>query len=69
MVLWGESGSGKEVLSRAVHAHSSRRDAEFVVFDVGSTSPSLIEAELFGYEKGAFTGAVEARTGLLPRAH
>lgn len=69
VLLRGETGTGKELLARAVHAHSRRKDGPFVVFDCGAVAPSLIEAELFGYVKGAFTGASASRKGLLEEAH
>jgi transcriptional regulator with PAS, ATPase and Fis domain len=69
VLLLGETGTGKELLARAVHAHSARKDGPFVVFDCGAVAPSLIEAELFGYVKGAFTGASASRKGLLEEAH
>jgi len=69
VLLLGETGTGKELLARAVHAHSPRKDGPFVVFDCGAVAPSLIEAELFGYVKGAFTGASAPRKGLLEEAH
>ncbi|MEM7608927.1 MAG: sigma 54-interacting transcriptional regulator [Myxococcota bacterium] len=65
----GESGTGKELLSEAVHDHSPRRDGPFVVVDCGSIPERLIESELFGHVRGAFTGAAEARTGAFERAH
>jgi len=68
VLLLGESGTGKEVLARAVHDHSPRKDQPFVVFDCSSVAPSLVEAELFGYAKGAFTGAQQPRMGLLEEA-
>jgi DNA-binding NtrC family response regulator len=68
VLLLGESGTGKEVLARSLHARSLRRDGPFVVFDCGATTPSLVEAELFGHVKGAFTGAAVARSGLLEEA-
>src|SRR5262249_6175232 len=55
-------------LARAVHAASPRSDEPFVVFDCGATTPSLLEADLFGHARGAFTGAVAARAGLLEEA-
>lgn len=68
ILLLGESGTGKEVLARAVHDASPRKNAPFVVLDCGAVSPSLLEAELFGHTRGAFTGAANARAGLLEEA-
>ncbi|MDC3961470.1 sigma 54-interacting transcriptional regulator [Polyangium jinanense] len=68
VLLLGESGTGKEVLARAIHAASPRKDGPFVVFDCSAVAPSLIEAELFGHARGAFTGAVSAHAGLLEQA-
>lgn len=68
ILLLGESGTGKEVLARAVHESSPRKSAPFVVLDCGAVSPSLLEAELFGHTRGAFTGAANARAGLLEEA-
>jgi transcriptional regulator with PAS, ATPase and Fis domain len=68
LLLEGESGVGKEVLARAVHAQSSRTQQPFVAIDCGAIPVNLIEAELFGYEKGAFTGALEARKGVFEQA-
>ncbi|MFO0757514.1 MAG: sigma 54-interacting transcriptional regulator [Byssovorax sp.] len=69
ILLLGEMGTGKEVLARAVHDQSARRAGPFVVFDCGAAAPSLVEAELFGYVKGAFTGADQTRPGLLESAN
>jgi transcriptional regulator with PAS, ATPase and Fis domain len=69
VLLEGESGVGKEILARAVHAASARARAPFVALDCGALSPSLIESELFGHERGAFTGAHSARQGLFEAAH
>ena len=63
MLLLGESGTGKELFARAIHAKSKRSDAPFVELDCASIPSSLIEAELFGYEKGSFTDAKENRPG------
>jgi transcriptional regulator with PAS, ATPase and Fis domain len=69
LLLLGESGTGKELLARAVHDKSSRRDGPFVVFDCSAVSPELAESELFGYVRGAFTGAVDDRAGVLEESH
>jgi DNA-binding NtrC family response regulator len=63
VLLEGETGTGKELAARAIHAHSRRAGGPFVVFDCGAVAPNLIESELFGHEKGAFTDAVKARQG------
>ena len=69
ILLLGETGTGKEILAEAIHAKSSRRSGPFEVLDCGALAPSLVEAELFGHERGAFTGAIEARAGIFERAH
>jgi len=63
VLLEGETGTGKELAARAVHSHSRRANSPFVVIDCGAVAPNLIESELFGHEKGAFTDAVKARQG------
>lgn len=63
VLLEGETGTGKELAARAVHSRSRRADSPFVVIDCGAVAPNLIESELFGHEKGAFTDAVRARQG------
>ncbi len=68
VLLEGESGVGKDVLARAIHAASARKEGPFVVVDCGAIPPSLIESELFGHDKGAFTGATESRRGVLEEA-
>jgi transcriptional regulator with PAS, ATPase and Fis domain len=67
VLVQGESGTGKELVAQAIHHHSSRRDRPYVVVDCAAISESVIESELFGHEKGAFTGA-ETSTGGLVRA-
>jgi Nif-specific regulatory protein len=69
VLIEGETGTGKELVARAIHASSTRRDGSFVVESAGSMPETLIEAELFGHEKGAFTGATEARRGAFERAN
>ena len=68
ILLIGETGTGKELLARAIHDASPRRDGPFEVLDCAAVSPELVEAELFGWTRGAFTGAVETRQGVLARA-
>ncbi|MBK6687517.1 MAG: sigma 54-dependent Fis family transcriptional regulator [Deltaproteobacteria bacterium] len=67
--LQGETGSGKELAARALHEEGPRRAGPLVVFDCGAVAPTLIESELFGHERGAFTGAETAREGALARAN
>ncbi len=69
VVVEGETGTGKELVARALHGASRRSGGPFMVFDCGAVPPHLIESELFGHEKGAFTGAVSARKGLFELAH
>ncbi len=69
LLLLGETGTGKDVLARAVHSASERSEGPLVTLDCGAIAPSLVEAELFGYERGAFTGAEESRQGAFERAH
>jgi DNA-binding NtrC family response regulator len=69
VLIEGETGSGKELVSRGIHDSSARRDRPFVVVNCGAISPELIESELFGHEKGAFTGATAQRRGAFEVAH
>ena len=69
VLIQGESGTGKELTARAIHHYSKRRNKPFVVVDCGTLPETLIESELFGYEKGAFTGAVDKKPGQFELAH
>ncbi len=68
VTITGETGTGKDVLAHAVHDRSPRANAPFVVFDCGAVPPNLIESELFGHERGAFTGAHAEHPGAFERA-
>ena len=68
VMVMGPSGSGKEVLSRYIHDQSQRADAPFVAFNCAAIPENMLEATLFGYEKGAFTGAVQACPGKFEQA-
>jgi two-component system response regulator AtoC len=68
ILLRGESGTGKEIVARYVHTHSSRSDGPFVKVNCAAIPAGLLESELLGYEKGAFSGADEVRLGLVERA-
>jgi two-component system response regulator AtoC len=68
VLIAGESGTGKELVARAIHFRGSFANRPFVAVDCGSLVPTLIESELFGYEKGAFTGALKSKTGLFQAA-
>jgi two-component system nitrogen regulation response regulator GlnG len=63
VLVLGESGTGKELIARAIHYHSRRREGQFVAVNMSALPSELIEAELFGHERGAYTGATEARIG------
>jgi two-component system, NtrC family, response regulator AtoC len=69
MLILGETGVGKELLARFVHQRSPRAAGPFVGINCAALSESLLESELFGHERGAFTGAVQARPGLIETAH
>ncbi|WP_437301016.1 sigma 54-interacting transcriptional regulator [Sorangium sp. So ce426] len=69
VVIEGETGTGKEVLAEALHEQGPRAAGPFVVFDCTAVPPTLVESALFGHERGAFTGANEARRGVFEEAH
>ena len=68
-LILGETGSGKGVLARSIHQASARRDGPFVTVNCAAIPETLLEAELFGYERGAFTDARQAKIGLFQAAH
>jgi DNA-binding NtrC family response regulator len=68
VLLWGESGTGKELVAKKIHEHSSRRDSAMVAINCAAIPENLLESELFGYEKGAFTGAVARQIGRIESA-
>lgn len=68
VLITGESGTGKEVVAREIHARSSVSDGPFIAINIGGVPENLLESELFGYEKGAFTGAVNRKSGLFELA-
>jgi transcriptional regulator with PAS, ATPase and Fis domain len=68
VLIEGETGTGKELVAESLHRESRRADKPLVVFDCGAVTPTLVESELFGHERGAFTGAVAARAGLFEQA-
>lgn len=69
VLITGESGTGKEVVAKAVHESSSRKDGPFIAINTSAIPETLIESEIFGHERGAFTGAVERRQGCFEQAH
>jgi len=69
VLIWGESGSGKELTAQSIHLRSQRAGAPFIPINCGAIAPTLIQSELFGYERGAFTGATRGKAGLIEAAH
>jgi len=69
VLIWGESGTGKELIAKAIHEISDRRDKPFIAVNAGSFAQELFASEFFGYEKGAFTGAVKNKKGFLDEAN
>src|SRR5690606_34486562 len=68
VLITGESGTGKEVIARTIHETGSRRQGPFVAINCAAIPETLLEAELFGYAKGSFTGAIEKKIGLFEEA-
>jgi len=69
VIIEGETGTGKEVLAQSLHEASPRKRGPFVIFDCTTVPPNLVESALFGHEKGSFTGAVNAHTGVFEQAN
>ena len=69
LIIEGETGTGKEVLAESIHEEGPRAAGPFVVFDCTAVAPSLVESELFGHEKGSFTGAIATHKGVFEQAH
>jgi DNA-binding NtrC family response regulator len=69
VLIGGESGSGKELVARAIHQYSARANGPFIAMNCGAIAPSLIHSELFGHERGAFTGAVQRKIGNIEAAN
>lgn len=69
VLIEGETGTGKDVVAESLHRNSDRAEGPYIVFDCSAVAPTLIESELFGHERGAFTGAAVARPGVFEEAH
>ena len=69
ILIWGESGTGKELIAKAIHKISHRRDKKFIAINAGTFAQELFSSEFFGYEKGAFTGAVKTKKGFIEEAN
>ena len=69
ILITGETGTGKELVAKAIHHNSPRKNHRFVALNCGAVPETLLEAELFGHVRGAFTGAVSSRQGRLEQAH
>ena len=69
VLITGETGTGKDLIAAAIHKRSRRKDNPYIVVNTGAMSPQLIASEIFGHEKGAFTGAQDAHQGIFEQAH